>query len=153
MTTIQETIAAKQRSMIPSRLLRGAAVLGELWRAGTKCRSEWSGICPCSTPNNFCIAKKRWLGLLLEASGGKYPYDLSGNEGFLVLECMDAKMFEATGLTIVLALPGVRAPLRIGRHGTCGQTIMDLVAIPDGPERKEAIEAVVMIQEVMGGSR
>jgi hypothetical protein len=148
MTTIQETIAQKQKAMIPMRLLKGSEVLGRLWRSQVRCRSEWAGLCPCAAPGDFCTAKLKWLGLVRELHGGKYPYDLSGLEGLLVLECMDAKMFEATGLTILLALPGVRAPLRIGRSGTCGRTIIDLVAIPDGPDRADAIEAVIRIQEV-----
>lgn len=148
--TIQETIAAKQRLMTPQRLARGAEVLGRLWREGVRCLGQWSKVCPCPEKNDFCTSKIKWLDLLLEFGGGKLPYDLSGTEGFLVLECMDARMFEASGLTILLALPGCRAPLRIGRKGTCGQTILDLVAIPDGPDRVDAIEAVVKIQEVAG---
>lgn len=150
MPTIQEIIAEKQRSAIPLRLVNGAKILGDLWRLSGRCVSEWSGICPCPEPKEFCKAKLKWLGLVRDLHGGKYPYELSGNEGLLTLECMDAKMFEATGLTILLALPGARAPLRIGRRGTCGQTILDLVAIPDGPDRTDAIEAVVKIQEVAG---
>jgi len=150
MTTIQETIAAKQRAVIPQRLLKGAAVLGRLWREGIRCRSEWSGVCPCEPRNVFCEKKALWLSLVRELHGGKYPFELSGNEGLLALECMDAAMFEASGLTILIANPKFRAPLRIGRSGTCGQTIVDLVAIPEGPDQDAAIESVIRIQEVWG---
>jgi hypothetical protein len=153
MPTIEEIIAEKQRATIPSRLLNGARILGSLWQAGVRCRSEWSGVCPCEKPVEFCVAKKKWLGLVLELYEGKYPYELTGMEGLLVLECMDSKMFEATGLTILLAPPGVRAPLRVGRRGTCGQTILDLVAIPEGKDRDDAIEAVILIQEVQGAGQ
>lgn len=149
MGDVESRVKEVQRSMIPGRLRRGAEVLGRLWRSGIRCLSEWSGVCPCATPTDFCVAKKKWLGLVRELHDGQYPYDLSGCEELLVLECMDARQFEATGLTILLALPGVRAPLRIGHSGTCGRTIIDLVAIPDGPERTAAIESVVLIQEVM----
>ncbi len=148
MSTVQETIAAKQKLMIPQRLVKGAEVLGQLWREGVRCGGEWGNICVCQTPNDFCTAKKRFLALVRELHDGKYPYDLSGNEGILVLECMDAKMFEASGLTIVLEVPPKRAILRIGRKGTCGQTIVDLVSIPAGEDRDRAIEAVVKIQQV-----
>ena len=148
MNSIQEAIAAKQRMMIPGRLVKGAEVLGRLWREKVRCISEWSGVCPCAEPNDFCTTKKKWLGLVLEYHGGKYPYDLVGHEGLLVLECMDAKMFEASGLTILLELPPKRALLRVGRKGTCGQTILDLAAIPAGEERDAAIESVVRIQQV-----
>lgn len=146
--SIQEEIALKQKAMIPTRLVRGAEILGRLWREGVRCISAWSGICACQNPGNFCIAKKRWLDLVREFHGGKYPHELAGHEGLLVLECMDAKMFEASGLTIVLEVPPKRAVLRIGKKGTTGQTVLDLVAIPAGEERDAAIEAVVRIQQV-----
>lgn len=149
MANVQEIIKAKQKAMIPNRLLKGAEVLGELWRSGVRCVSQWSGVCPCPAPTDFCEAKKRWLGLVLEFYDGKYPYELSGTENLLVLECMDGRMFDATGITILLALPGARAPIRVGRKGTCGQTIIDLRAIPDGPDQQAAIEAVIRIQAVL----
>lgn len=148
MTTIQETIAAKQRAMIPQRLVRGAEVLGRLWREGVRCRSEWSRVCPCAEKNDFCTSKIKWLNLVLEFNGGKYPHGLSGAEGFLVLECMDSKCFEASGLTILKTVPGARALIRVGRNGTCLQTILDLQALEGKPEYAEAVEAVVLIQEV-----
>ena len=148
MTTIEETIAARQKAMIPARLLKGAAVIGRLWREGVRCRGEFGPICLCEPKTDFCWVKEKWLALVREFYDGKYPYNLSGNEGILVLECMDAKMFEASGLTIVLEVPPNRAILRIGRKGTCGQTIVDLAAIPAGAARDAAVEAVVKIQQV-----
>jgi hypothetical protein len=148
MTTIQETIIAKQKAMIPSRLIHGAEILGRLYREQVRCLGEWSAVCPCPVPNDFCLSKKKWLGLVRELHDGKYPHDLAGHEGLLILECMDSRMFEASGLTIVLEIPPKRALLRIGRKGTCGQTILDLVAIPAGEERDAAVEAVVRIQQV-----
>ncbi len=148
MSTIQETIAAKQRAMIPPRLARGAEVLGRLWRENVRCISAWAGICPCQNPNDFCKSKLKWLGLVRELHGGKLPYGLSGTEGFLVLECMDQKMFDASGLTILKAVPGARVPIRVGRNGTCLQTILDLAALEGTPDYAPAVEAVVRIQEV-----
>lgn len=156
--TIQQTIAARKRAMMVPRLTKGSEVLGRLWRDGTRCRSEWSGICPCEAPNDFCVAKKKWLGLVLELCGGppyatpwNAPLVLSGNEGYLVLELMSRKMFEATGLTIRIARPGDRVPLRIGPKGTDFQTVIDLAAIDDDAELAVAHDAVVKLQEVFGG--
>lgn len=151
MTTIQETIAARQKAAIPQRLVKGAAILGRLWREGVRCRSEWSGLCPCAAPTDFCLAKRKWLELVRELHDGKYPHDLSGNEGFLVLECMDGAAFEASGLTIVKEVPGSRALIRIGREGTSRQTLLDLQEIyeKDPAHYAEAVEAVVRIQEVL----
>lgn len=148
MTTIQETIAAKQKAMIPTRLVRGAEVLGRLWRDGVRCRSEWSGVCPCAEPNDFCLSKKKWLGLVREFNGGVYPCGLSGTEGFLVLECMTEEALMASGITILKSVPGARVPIRVGRNGTCLQTILDLAALEGTPEYDGAVEAVVRIQEV-----
>jgi hypothetical protein len=148
MPSIQEIVAARKRAMIPPRLAKGAAVLGRLWREGVRCRSEWSGVCPCEAPNDFCLSKRKWLGLVLEMYGGQYPHGLTGCEGFLVLECMDERCFEASGLTILKTVPGARAPIRVGRKGTCLQTILDLAALEGTPEYAGAVEAVVRIQEV-----
>ena len=156
--TIQETIAARKRAMTVPRLIKGAEVLGRLWRDGTRCRSEWSGICPCEAPNDFCVVKKKWLGLVRELCGEQpyatpwnAPHVLSGNEGFLVLELMSRKMFEATGLTIKTARPGDRVPIRIGPKGTDFQTVIDLATIDDDAELAVAHDAVVKLQEVFGG--
>lgn len=148
MSSIQETIAAKQRAMIPSRLVKGAEILGRLYKEGDRCVSEWTGICPCEPKRNFCVAKRKWLDLVLELHGGKYPHGLSGNEGFLVLECMDQAAFDASGLTILKAIPGARVPIRVGRNGTCLQTILDLQALEGTPDYEIAVECVIRIQEV-----
>lgn len=150
MSSIHEIIAAKKKAVLPSRLLAGAKILGDLWRSGVKCQSGWSGICPCDEKTDFCDAKARWIGLLVELHGG-LPYELSGNEGYLVLEAMTVKMFEATGLTIRIARPGDRVPLRIGPKGTDFQTVIDLAAIDDDAEQAVAHDAVVKLQEVFGG--
>lgn len=148
MTTIQDTIAAKQKVMIPARLVKGAAILGQLWRDGVRCRSEWSGVCPCAEPNDFCRSKAKWLGFVREFNDGKYPAGLTGTEGFLVLECMTEEALMASGITILKAVPGARVPIRVGRNGTCLQTILDLAALEGTAEYDEAVEAVVRIQEV-----
>jgi hypothetical protein len=137
-----------RRSTIPARLVRGAAVLGRLWRDGIRCVSEWSGICPCPAPSDFCLSKLKWLGLVREFNGGKYPSDLSGTEGFLVLDCMTEEMLTASGLTILKTVPGARVPIRVGRKGTCLQTILDLAALEGTADYAAAVESVVRIQEV-----
>ncbi len=148
MSSVHDTIAAKQKAMIPTRLVRGAEILGRLWREGVRCRSEWTGICPCDPKNDFCTAKRRWLDLVLELHGGKYPNDISPNEGFLVLECMNQAALDASGLTILKALPGARVPIRVGRKGTCLQTILDLQSLQGTPDYEVGLECVIRIQEV-----
>jgi len=149
--SIQDIIKARKNSMIPSRLAKGAAVLGRLWQEGVRCVSAWSGVCPCESPNDFCLGKKKWLSLVKELYDGKYPHGLSGAEGFLVLECMSEAMFVASGLTIVRSVPGSQFPIRIGRKGTSFQTILDLESIyeSDPAVYNEAVQAVVKIQAVL----
>ena len=149
--SIQDIIKARKNSMIPSRLAKGAAVLGRLWQEGVRCVSAWSGVCPCESPNDFCLGKKKWLGLVKELYDGKYPHGLSGAEGFLVLECMTEAMFVASGLTIVRSVPGSQVPIRIGRKGTSFQTILDLESIyeSDPAVYNDAVQAVVKIQAVL----
>lgn len=151
MKTTLEIIAERKKAMIRPRLEKGAEILGRLWQDGTRCVSEWSGICPCPAPNDFCISKLKWLGLVRELHDGKYPHGLAGTEGFLVLECMTDKMFEVSGLTILKEVPGARSLIRVGRNGTCLQTILDLQEIREKePENyAAAVESVVRIQEVL----
>lgn len=141
-------IEAVKKGAIPPRLVKGAAVLGRLWKEGNRCLGEWSGICPCPAQNDFCEVKKKWLGLVREYNDGKYPAGLTGAEGFLVLDCMTEEALMASGLTILKSVPGARVPIRFGRNGTCLQTILDLQALEGTPEYQGAVDAVVMIQEV-----
>lgn len=147
--SIHQIIADRKKSMIPPRLVKGAAVLGRLWQEGVRCVSEWSGPCPCPAPNDFCLTKQKWLALVREMNDGKYPYGLSGCEGFLVLECMTEAAFQASGLTILKAIPGTKVPIRIGRKGTCFQTIYDLAELEGTSDYAAAVEAVVKIQGVL----
>lgn len=150
MSDIASIVAARKRDGIPPRLIKGAEILGRLWREKVRCLGEWGPVCPCAAPTDFCVAKRRWLGLVREMHDGKYPHGLSGTEGFLVLECMSTAAFEASGLTIVKALPGSRELIRVGRGGTCPQTILDLEELytNDPAGYAAGIEAVVKIQRV-----
>lgn len=146
---IKETIAAKQKAMLPSRLVKGAGVLGRLWREGVRCLGQWGNLCPCNAPTDFCLSKRKWLDLLKEFHGG-LPYELSGNETYLVMEAMTVKMFQATGLTISVARPGDRVPIRIGPKGTDFDTLIGLADIDDDAVQAVAVDAVVKLQEVFG---
>lgn len=155
---ILDRIEAVKRSAIPDRLIKGAEVLGRLWRKGVRCVSLWSGICPCSQKNDFCTAKTKWLGIVREFYGGppyalpwNFPYVLSGTEGYFLLEAMSRKMFEATGLTIRIARPEDGVPIRIGPRGTNFQTIIDLAALQDDDAvLAVAVDAVIKLQKSEG---
>lgn len=155
MSSAVEVIRQQEKAMIPTRLVRGAEILGRLWREGVRCLGEWSGACPCVTKTDFCQVKESWLGLVKELVGGP-PYDLpwnggyvlSGTEGWLVLEAMTVRMVKATGLTLKIATPGERALLRVGPKGTDFGTLIDLAAISPGPDQDAAVDAIVKIQNV-----
>jgi hypothetical protein len=129
------------------RLIKGAGILGDLWRQGNRCGAEWCGICVCITVKSFCLGKKKWLALLREFHGGKYPHGLSGNEGFLVLECMDREMLQATGLKIVKIVPPARALLRIPPEENPFSEILKIAEL-DGSPTEEKVGPVVRVQEL-----
>lgn len=133
--------------MIQERLVKGAGILGSLWREGNRCGAGWSGICACVTVKTFCLGKKKWLGLLKELHGGTYPNDLSGAEGFLVLECMDEAMFKATGLKILKALPPARALLRIPRSENYFNEVLKAAETYSGTQ-DEMVGPIVRVQEL-----
>lgn len=138
----------EQKAILHARLVKGAGILGTLWRDGIRCISAWSGICPCYVRNHFCTSKIKWLGLLRELRGGWYPHDLAGHEGFLIIECMDTLMLETSGLQILKTAPGARAPIRIRRNESNFQTILDAATVE--VRDAEVPGAVVRIQEIIG---
>lgn len=49
-----------------SRLMKGAEILGNLWREGFRCPEGWRAVeCSCEPRNKFCKAKKQWVDLAL----------------------------------------------------------------------------------------
>jgi hypothetical protein len=83
--------------------------------------------------------------------GGKYPHDLAGYEGFLVLECMDGDMLEASRLKFLKVVPGGRALMRIPRGETPFQEARDLAFVEEPGEHAEASGPTIRVQEI--GSR
>lgn len=141
-----EAEIVQDQSVLHARLVKGAGHLGALWKEGTRCRGAWGNICVCTTPGAFCAVKKKWMGLVLELYDGEYPYNLAGHEGFLVLECMDAEMFKASGIQIVKTSPGGRALSRFVRDPNPFQDV--LVAAPlEGPDPSE-MGSIVRVQEI-----
>ncbi len=128
------------------RLFKGAAYLGDVWREGFRCVDGWKGTCRCGSEETaFCRGKNRWIRILLECHGG-WPYELTGNEDFAVIEAMTVKQFGTTKLTARVELPGMDTPLRMGLAGTVWTTIVDLAIIEPGEERDQAIAAVQKLQ-------
>ena len=146
MSKIGRIVRDRQRAVIPSRLLRGAEILGRIRKAGQFCVGEWSRTCPCDPRSEFCDAKLHWIELVEELHQGP-PFGLQGQERFYLAEAMTIRQWEATGLTALVELPGLAKPLRVGPRGTTWKTIMDLACVPEGDDLASVLEAVQKIQE------
>lgn len=120
-----DTTNTSQKSL-SERLLKGAQMLGNLWRRGKRCDRGWSlgeadilstvsplvfSGCSCAKPGDFCKARWLWITLALEnqqeiADG---PFGLAWT--------MTAAQWDATGLTLVVESEKAGL-LRIGSKGT-----------------------------------
>jgi hypothetical protein len=142
-----ETAEAWHRGNLRSRLLRGAKVLGELWRSGARCAAEWSAVCPCDPQGIFCRAKERWVKIYGELNGEEEVAQLRRDGGrFGLLLAMTVRQFEATGLTLLVEVPGGEEPIRVGAKGTSWETLLDLAALRSTPDYTAALGAVLKIQ-------
>jgi len=148
----QDRIAELKRNAIPTHLENGAEVLGRLWKAQIRCGGGWGRACPCgSAQTDFCVTKGRWLALLLEYHGGELPYGLTGDEEYLIgiimlWEGLTGGILDASGMTVLVDLGG-RKPVKFGSKWTKLDTLVGLQDMPLGPDRDEALEAVIMMQE------
>lgn len=144
-----DRIAQVQRSAIPARLETGAEVLGCLWRDGQRCLGSWSLQCPCGPrATQFCASKLKWIGLFQETHPDCDFSAVAGDSWSLVEVMLVDGYFDATGLTASVQVPGAGRTIKVGPKGTTPDTIFGLASIPDGPERRAALQAVLAIQAV-----
>jgi hypothetical protein len=142
-----ESFVRWQRAHLRARLLRGAKVLGTLWRTGARCKGEWSAVCPCDPQGIFCRAKERWVKIFGELHGEEEVARLRRDGGrFGLLLAMTVRQFEATGLTLLVEVPGGKEPIRVGANGTSWKTLLDLAALRSTPDYDDALGAVLKIQ-------
>lgn len=159
MAAVSDRIELAKRSVIPARLLRGAEVLGRLWRDEGKPPCGWKAVCDCKSKLEFCAAKLKWVDLAREYYQGD-PWGLRGDEPFYMIEAMTNSQFKATGLTALVQVPtsfvedehgavGVKESeiIKIGAQGTDWGTLVDLGSIQNENERWTAVNAVLRIQE------
>lgn len=145
-----DRISEIKKSDTPSRLVKGAENLGVAWRAGQRCLSGFSRICPCANPTDFCQIKLKWIQIAEEYHGGQ-PFGLSGYEPYYVIEAMTASQLRATRLDVIVELPstiGDGARIRIGPGGSNWKTLLDLAALQDDDATLAvAVDAVVKLQK------
>lgn len=133
---------------IEQRMRKGAAMLGELWRAGDRCARGWdlqvaaipeeanaeeavaSWACQCPVRNRFCKAKIHWLKLALTEL--REPID--GAYGLSSM--MNAAEWDLTGLTRKMEFPGVGV-ITIGSNGV--MSAADLDKLREAPETLDSV--------------
>lgn len=117
---------------IPTRLKRGAQVLGALWRSKQRCLTGWGVhgdeakliVCECEKPGRFCVGKKQWVELAL------FDRDLVFGEYGLAL-MMTASEWDETGCVMKLDVEGA-GEVKVGKSGQ--MKMADLAAISSDPE-------------------
>jgi len=83
------------------RLLRGAEMLGRLWKGDfRRCESGWSPMCSCERRSDFCQAKELWIRLALE--DGRQIDEFSP---MAIIEAMKVSEIKAAGLTLSVQFP------------------------------------------------
>lgn len=133
-----------RKSRIPksspeNRLVRGARVLGRMWREDGPAPCGWEPVCECPTRSRFCIAKMKWAELRLELPDREEILKITSD--YWILEVMTAPMFSATGLDIFLDIMGEKK-LTVGPSGTDLATLERVTEIAPGKERDKARDIV-----------
>jgi hypothetical protein len=121
------------------RLLKGAEVLGRLFRSGVFCQNGWGMICTCPVQTEFCKAKTKWLGL----ASADYIGRLRPDQGspFYLLESMRCSEADALGLECTVNFEGIGVVL----VGKGSQIPWSTLAQYASDERKEDGRAVLMV--------
>lgn len=143
--SVMERIRLARRAGLSSRLMKGAAAIGEIRRLGLFCSGGWSAQCPCSPRSDFCDAKERWLSLVEELHDGP-PWGLTGFEEFYLVEAMTTKQWDATKLNIRIMPPTGHDTILVGPRGTDWGTIRTLSDFYGTQDYPEALASVVRIQ-------
>jgi hypothetical protein len=124
------TTTEKPKPPPAERLVKGAAVLGTLFRKKIVCASGWRYVaCSCEPKTEFCKARALWIDLLTKeiVAGGRDP-GLVGDAGegvvrvdddheFALVLMMTSAEFEASGLTLHLDFPEIGV-VKVGPKGT-----------------------------------
>lgn len=83
--------------MTQDRLIAGAKMLGELWRAGVRCKDGWMVSCSCEPMTKFCRAKGLWVKIAQEAGRTFDQEPIVGG--------MTAQEIKASGVTVQIHVP------------------------------------------------
>jgi hypothetical protein len=97
---------------LSERLIKGAGVLGRLFRQGKFCQNGWGQACTCPQPTEFCLAKLKWISLALGDPGR----DVLVSSPFYVLELMKCSEADALGLEVTVNFEGIGV-ISVGKGG------------------------------------
>lgn len=147
MSEILDRIEELRRGGIKDRLAKGAGILAGLWRTGIRCGNGWKKDCVCPAKNEFCAAKNKWVGLLADHHAG-IPYDLSGQEPFFVIEAMTPQLIKASGLVVLVEVPGARKPVKLGGNVESWNIFPEL-GVMDPDSIPAFLETVILMQEAL----
>lgn len=131
---------------LSDRLLKGARMLGNLWRSKLRCARGWAiepqdlvpgfavfGPCLCPKKTKFCEARVLWLNLALEAN----QFIESGEHG--LADTMTAAQWDATGLTMTVESEKA-GTLRLGSKATISAA--HLAKLSENPDAAISILAL-----------
>jgi len=146
MSAILDRIEQIKKGSLPQRLGVGAGHLGRMWKEGVRCKSAWKATCACGLDqNSFCRTKLKWVGLLVELYG-IFPDGLTGAEEYFVIEAMTLSMVKASGLVVLVEVPGARKPIKMG-GALENWNLLNELGEMDPDDVPGFLEAVVLMQE------
>jgi len=141
-----DRITQIQKAAIPSRLRKGAEILGRLWREEPTRICDWSAVCSCGdSAMEFCQVKLKWFSLFRETHPDCDFSLVLACPWFLVEVMVVDGYWTETGLTASIQMPGAERPIKVGPKGTTPDTIFELASLPEH-DRAAALKAVVQIQ-------
>lgn len=111
-------MAEPSKLPLADRLVRGAAVLGRLWREEKRCDLGLAFDCFCADEklSEFCRAKRQWTKLFCETGRDGIDFGPSDGNGFGVIEAMTSAELNASGLTLTLDMDQI-GKVKVGPKG------------------------------------
>jgi hypothetical protein len=146
MMTSMDRVEELRKAALPKRLAVGASHLGKFWKEGIRCKSGWREACSCGAEQTvFCRLKFKWIVMLKEYRNG-YPDSLTGEEEYFLIEAMTPSMIEASGLTVLVEVPGALGPIKLGGPAASWNLFWELASM-DEDRRPGFLTATFLIQE------
>lgn len=130
----------KRQLPLKERLLKGAEILGNLWRKSEeRCSAGWSlDPCTCEPKKKFCMARLQWLTLSIEAERELHE----GSDG--LARSMTSEEWDKTKLSFKMDKDGV-GEFKVGTAPECVMSMTDLTKLSSAPQVLDSIIKVMRI--------